>query len=283
MALKQQNIMPCKILVVCIVVLFARMNNAFNILAIETIGGYSHWKVFSGVLRILISQGNNVTIYTPFPDDGSGNCTEVDLSSDYAKGVNVPLDMLQDNFTNPYKSYLVLREIGKYMCDKMYVNTKIMKALERPEDFDLVIMEPLWSDCVSYVSAKMDLPLIYITAFSAISFKESSIAGGYSNPFKYANILLPYSSPTTIFQKIENVMLFLEDFVISVFDYLLRFIHPKPYEISDPIPPIVVFANSHTIVEKPRPRASKVLNIGGIHLNKPKPLPAVSIADQIII
>lgn len=267
-----------KALVLCFVACFVQVDCGLKILAIETIGGLSHWKVMSGILQILVDQGNNVTAYTPFPEPSVENFTQIDLSDDFATGIDLPLATLRKNFTNPYKSYAMLRDIGRSMCDKMFANTKIMAAIN-DSSFDLVIAEPLWSDCVSYVTAKVDRPMLYVTTFSAVSYKEPWVVGGYSNPFVYANVLLPYSAPITIRQKTENVFLFLEDFSFSIVDFLSRAFYSKPYETTVPVPPSFVMVNSHSLIETQRPGAIKVLNVGGVHLRSPKPLPRVSIAD----
>lgn len=276
-----QQVLISKALVLCFVACFAQMTRGLNILAIETIGGLSHWKVMSGVLQILVDQGHNVTAYTPFPEQNVENFTTVDVSEDFVRGIGIPLTVLQINFTSPFDTYAVLRGIGWYMCDKMFDHREIKAAIDRT-DFDVVIMEPLWSDCVSYVAAHMNRPLLYVTAFSVVSFKESSVTGGYSNPLVYANVLLPYSAPSTVFQIMENIILFMVDVLFSIIDYFMRIMHSKPYETSAPISPSAVLVNSHVLIEKPRPSASKAVNIGGIHLKEPKPLPAVSIADRII-
>lgn len=269
------------LMVLCFVTMFSQVECGLNILAIETIGGLSHWKVMSAVLQVLVDQGNNVTAYTPFPEPNVENYTQIDLSKDFATGIDVPLAILRDNFTNPYKSYAMLRDMGRSMCDKMYSNTKIMAAIN-DSSFDLVIIEPLWSDCVSYVVAQIDRPLLYVTTFSAVSYKEPWVVGGYSNPLEYANVLLPHSEPTTICQKVENVMLLLEDRIFAFIDLFLRVFNSKAYEMLDPVAPSIVLVNSNSIIEKRRPGASKVLNVGGVHLNKPKSLPPVSIAHKIM-
>lgn len=51
-----------------------------RILAVETIGGKSHWNFMSAVLGSLADNGHNVNVFTLFLDGNRANYTEVNIS-----------------------------------------------------------------------------------------------------------------------------------------------------------------------------------------------------------
>ncbi|XP_022181664.1 UDP-glucuronosyltransferase 2B2-like isoform X2 [Myzus persicae] len=73
-----------KILVWALVGSYIQPASSARILAVETVGGKSHWNFMSGILRALVNDGHSVTVFTPFADGNRENYTEVDTTSEGA-------------------------------------------------------------------------------------------------------------------------------------------------------------------------------------------------------
>lgn len=252
-----------------------------RILAVETIGGKSHWNVMSGVLRALVDGGHDVTVFTPFVDGDRENYTEVDISDGFPTGIDLDVLELLRNFGNPVSTLRMFVDLGRAQCDIIYGNDRMKRVLNsrrRGGRFDAVIIEPFWSDCASwsYVATRLDLPLIYVTPLPVIAFMERAITGHVSNPTVVSNLLARHSVPKTFVQRLTNTALLAYGAIVQEYkELILRYTEPKAYDSNVPVPPSLVFVNSHFIIDSSRPTATNVVNVGGIHLKAPQNLSKV--------
>jgi|UniRef100_A0A2S2Q5R3 glucuronosyltransferase len=248
-----------------------------KILAIETAACKSHWKYMSGMLQALVNGGHNVTVFTPYPDGDRENYQEVDVSQGYKKVLAKNINDLKEFYGDPFKTLSILSALARERCDKVYDNWKLKEMLNNTySDFDIVLTELFYSDCVSYVANKFDLPLIYITPLPLVSFMESSITGHISNPALVSDIMVNYRIPRTFVQRLSNTIVYIiSTFVIKYTELKLKYSEPKEYDLIQPVTPSLVFVNGHFISEAPKPLAANVINVGGIHLKAPKRLQKV--------
>lgn len=75
-----------------------------RILAVETIGGKSHWNFMSAVLLSLTDAGHGVTVFTPFLDGQRVNYTEVDTSKTFELVLNTTMEYLPGDIGKPNPS-----------------------------------------------------------------------------------------------------------------------------------------------------------------------------------
>jgi glucuronosyltransferase len=249
-----------------------------KILAVETLGCKSHWNFMSAVLRSLTDVGHSVTVFTPLTDGDRTNYTEVDLSK------NFPILMAKDmrETLNVYRNPIVYMNmktgLNKRYCDSVYGNRQFNEIIRnRNADFDVIIMEPLSVDCMSYLASTLNLPIIYVIPSPMITYAERMFTGHLSNPAVVSNLLAQQAVPKTFVQRTVNTALLVYSMLVTTYDeWVLRFTNPRLYDSSPKVHPSVIFQNSHYITETSRPVVPNLIDIGGIHLKPSKNIPQVS-------
>ncbi|CAI6352176.1 unnamed protein product [Macrosiphum euphorbiae] len=247
-----------------------------NILAIETIAGKSHWNFFSSVLRSLTDKGHNVTVFTPITEGNRENYTEIDTSGDLPKKRGIGLTDMMKVFGDPIKTLWFGPGIARSYCDIIHGNERLKDILEGfvHTDFDVILIEPVWLDCMSYVAMKLSLPMIYVVPQSMVTFLEYSYLGHVPNPASVSNFMADHGVPKTFVQRFSNTALLSYSLLtFSCFEFLLKYREPKPYDVSRPVQPSVMFVNSHYITEASRSLFSNFVSVGGIHLNAVQNIP----------
>ncbi|KAE9527249.1 hypothetical protein AGLY_012947 [Aphis glycines] len=267
---------------VAAVVATACAANAANILAVETMGGISHWNFMSGVLRALVDNGHAVTAFTPFPSpDGHrprDNYTEVDMSREMLTAVNHRLADVRQKWKNPFGRVYGWVRLSRNACDKIYGHPATEDVLRRHRDgrhrFDAVIVEPFLSDCASYLAGRLSVPLVYVTPLPAVGLMARWHTGHAANPAVESSLVAGHGIPRTFAQRLSNAALSAYCTVAMVLaNAALRYVEPREYDKVPPVTPSLVFVNSHYVSEPPKPVAPSVVNVGGIHLKPPNGLP----------
>jgi len=256
--------------------IFAPVKGA-RILAVETVGGKSHWNYMSGILRALVNNGHNITVFTPFVDGNRENYTEVDISMRSTKFLDGELLDLMDKYRDQYKLINQMPKMSRNMCNILYENSKMKEMLsDTPSEFDVVLTEPLFSECVSYVAIKLNLPLIYVVPLPTMGSMERLFTGHISNPAVVSNSIASFGLPKTFVQRTTNTAFLIYSTIITKLNELiLMHTEPKEYDLHEPIPPSLIFVNRHYTVEPASPIPSNVVEIGGIHLKAAEKLPKV--------
>jgi len=250
-----------------------------RILAVETFGSKSQWNIMSGILGALVDNGHNVTVFTPFTDGNRENYTEVSTSTEAMTFLEEELDDLMDKYGDPFKMIGLFSVMSRAMCDVVYENSKMKKVLtNKRSDFDIVLIEPVFSDCVTYAAVKLNLPLIYTIPIPTMGILERSFTGHMSNPAVVSFNIATFGVPKTFVQRIKNIYLLLYcTFFNKIKETILKYKEPREYDLYAPIPPSLVFINRHFTIEPASSIPSNVIEIGGIHLKAAKKLPKVSV------
>uniref|UniRef100_A0A2H8TD97 UDP-glucuronosyltransferase 2C1 n=1 Tax=Melanaphis sacchari TaxID=742174 RepID=A0A2H8TD97_9HEMI len=269
-------------LVVAIVAASACASSAARILAVETMGGMSHWNFMSGVLRALVDNGHAVTAFTPFPaPDGHrlrDNYTEVDLSQKLRVSVNDRLEVVQQKWGTPVGNVYGWVQYSRYKCDQIYSHPAMVDVLRRHRDghaqFDVVVVEPLLSDCVSYVAGRLRVPLVYVMPFPVVGLMDRAHTGHADNPAVTAQIVADHGMPRTFAQRVSNAAHSAYcGLTMAYANAALRYVEPREYDTVPPVTPSLVFVNGHYVSEPPNAVPQSVVHVGGIHLKPPGSLP----------
>lgn len=250
-----------------------------RILAVETVGAKSHWNLVSAVLRSLTDVGHEVTVFTPFLDGDRENYTEVDLSKILPIKLDADLRETMKGFSNPVSAMDSISAHSKFSCDVIYDNAQFKETLLGTGNsrYDVIIMEPLAVDCMSFVANTLNLPIIFTITSSMKSQMQRDLTGHISNPACVSHIFAPYAVPKTFAERFANTALLVSSTLRNKYNnWLQRVTDPRPYDLSPVVGPSIIFQNSHYLTESSNPVAKNVIHIGGIHLNAPKSLPKVS-------
>jgi len=249
-----------------------------RILAIGAIAGKSHWNFMEGILRALTDHSHQVTVLTPFPTGDRENYTEVDLSKEIRTLVRLDIDFVHKEFTAYFDLINFVNGYSRGVCKILGENNFIKNILTKSKlNFDVIIIELMASECVSYLSAKFDIPLIYVTPPPLISYIERTILGHYPNPAVVSHVLADHSVPRTMIERFTNTMLlFYTTLLLQYKIWLARIVDKEPFDLIEPIKPSIIFSNAHFITDASRPILPSVIQVGGIHLSSPKKIPDVS-------
>lgn len=247
-----------------------------HILALSPISGQSHWNFMRGILRALTDHGHRVTVFTSKPDGNRENYTEIDLSKEIESLVRLNISDVQNRLVEHTALINFVHSYSRSTCKSLYENNEIKEILRaKKSNYDVVLIEFMASECVSYLSAKLNLPLIYVTPPPLISYMEYSILGHYSNPAFVSHVLADHGVPRTLYKRFINTMLLVYTSCLLRYKSLFE-INPQPFDLVKPIKPSIVFSNAHYITDSPRPLPPSVIAVGGIHLTQPKAIPEVS-------
>ncbi|KAL4112573.1 hypothetical protein QTP88_016328 [Uroleucon formosanum] len=260
------------------------VGEAARILAVETIAGKSHWYFMSSVLRSLTDAGHTVTVFTPFPDGDRANYTEVDTSRDFP--LKLDLDVMQTihDYSDPFVFVNIMSGIARFFCDAIYGN-KLLTDLMAPEArdrYDLLLIEPVYIDCVSYLSDVLGIPVIYSIPSPMLTAIEGRFTGHMSNPACVSNIFSNHAVPGTFVERLTNTALLTYSMAKGWYDQLVTvFTNPKPYDLAPTVNPSIIFQNSHYVSESSRPVTPNVIYVGGIHLKPAKTIPKNKLVNAI--
>lgn len=251
-----------------------------RILAVQTIQAKSHWNFMSAVLGALTENGHSVTVFTSFPDGNRENYTEIDMSALLPNKLNMDLTETRKMLPNQFLSLSFAFHFGRKNCDILYNHKPLNDILANDlnENFDAIIVQPIFSDCFSYITAISKLPLIFVFSCSTTMFSNNVVFDEFRNPAVVSSLMSDHRVPKTFLQRFSNTALWLyKNNVITVQQFIQQIVDPKPYDvINSRIVPSLVFLNSHYISDVPKPIVTNVVNVGGIHLNAVKSIPNVS-------
>ncbi|XP_060870458.1 UDP-glucosyltransferase 2-like [Metopolophium dirhodum] len=252
--------------------------DGMRVLAVETIAGKSHWNFMRAVLRALTDAGHTVTVFTPFPDGDRDNYTEVDTSAAFRMKLDVDLAEVLEKFVEPSSILPLLVTVSRSLCDAIFQDER-MKAVMRTradrDGYDVVVVEPMGSECVSHAATVLGLPLVFVVPSPMISYHEGSFLGHVPNPAVVSHLLADHAVPRSFVQRFRNAVLSVYSvFVVRYTEWSLKRAEPtKPYDTLAPVRPSAVFVNSHFATEASRPVPPNFVHVGGLHLEKPKSLP----------
>ncbi|XP_025423697.1 UDP-glucuronosyltransferase 2C1-like [Sipha flava] len=244
-----------------------------HVLAVQTVPAKSHWYFMRGVLRALADRGHRVTVYTPFPDRAAaahGNYTEVDTLSEYGDQVIVGMDLTTvATLARPLFMVPFMGKTSRFICD-------IMDGLRLSDagPYDVFIAEPASCECVSVAARRLGVPLVYTVPAPLQPWVETAAFGHHVNPAYVPHVLSAYSVLDTFYRRLHNVGLHVcTVYLHHLYVTVAAAVQPKHYDLEPPVKPSLVFVNTHYATEPSRPVPVNRVDVAGIHLKRPKPLP----------
>jgi len=242
----------------------------------------------SALIRALTDSGHRVTAFTPLPDGERINYTEVDISNEIsAMDVGIDSHFVMENFRKSTVMIPLVMNWTRCICDIINEHPK-MKAIlngEKSAGYDLIIVERAASECVTYVAAKLDVPIVFSSPSPLKTTIEYSTIGNGPNPAAVSHVMAYHSVPRTFFQRFTNSLFFVYSAFLSTRkESEMKTNNPSEYDLMEPVKPSLVFVNTYYVTEAPRPFPPNVIQVGGIHLQPPKDdiIPAVSYTRSIL-
>lgn len=245
----------------------------------------SHFIMLEPYLKALVSKGHELVVVSHFPQkEAVAHYTDIVLEDSLmtpSSGAEVSVEQVQ-SVKNPIVNIIRLAKFGVHTCETVLSHPLMKKLIRSDEEFDVVLTEVFHTDCF--------LPFAY--KFKAISIAVSSSVlmpwandrfGNPDNPSYIPHVFTSYSDHMNFIERIENAI----TSVLYKMIYHLFSDSPSQQLVREhfgqDIPDLAELAmntslllvNSHFSLNAPRPLVPSIVEIGGLHITKPKPLPQV--------
>ncbi|KAH0813539.1 hypothetical protein GEV33_009252 [Tenebrio molitor] len=251
----------------------------------------SHQLAFQPIWKELSLRGHQVTVLTtnPMKDPSLTNLTEIDLSVSYEIMKSHKTDEL---LSNSQESIAV--RFSKYMealhvtADKQLSHPEVQALIHnKKEQFDLLMVEAIYPTQMS-LSWWFQIPFIGLISLDAPSRIHAAV-GNPVHPVLYPEYDLPFYRNLTFWERLFSTL-----FMWFMSWYSEHHLHPREDTtirkyFGDDVPSVaeiqknmsMLFINVNPIFHNIRPLVPATVQVGGgIHLQKPKPLPG-SIEEAI--
>lgn len=275
----------CEIFLIFVSTAVITLAKGYNILAIFHFPARSTVVTFSSFFKKLTESGHNVTLITNFRVEGiKKNYREILLGADHLISDTKKFSDLEENTHWRILGYItptVISALSNTLCPILF-NSKEIKELSK-QKFDVVMVQIFQTECVYQLAKQFKCPIIG-THSSIINSWSAARFGLSLNPAYVPNGFNAVSSKMSFWQRLDNslmtwvhklyykiVMLPNDKAIVRKYfgDKEAEELEALCYNTS------LFLINTHHILHSSRPYVPHVIEIGGIHIEKSKPLPKV--------
>ncbi|XP_023941744.2 UDP-glucosyltransferase 2 [Bicyclus anynana] len=260
---------------------------AINILAIVSVPLKSHYMALQMLFRELAIRGHSVTVMNNYPDvNATQNLKFIDLAASREMAHFPPMtefevNVLSQKLSNFIKHFTMGVQRAKDDCENLLLNENVKQFRAKGEKFDVIFVEQFMSDCGLMLAAMYDAPIIGITSHTLLPWAYQRLG----IPFDFSSDAYYFSDAGTnpnIFYKLES---FLYNLYMKAYGEFS--VHQNIYKTFDKYVPNnqldiakiakekmkMMFVYQHHSITGARLLAPSLLEIAGIHIRKPKPVP----------
>lgn len=275
------TMLPCVVfcLVLCIT---TNVTRAANILVFMPLPIKSHVRGFQPLFEELSNRGHNVTVVSSFPlDRPVANYTDIGPFVDKTRGRNV-MDLVSMNFVT---SVQLKWRISIQLSEMVMSHRKMKQFVQSSSNsFDLIMVETFGQEYAVAMGHKFNAPVINL----APAMIWASISKWLHVPSTFSYIPDACTQSTSDMGFIERLKNSITGFMqLYVENYLYL---PKTKEVMDTYlkyrgwesrPPLehmlnnisLTLVNSHNAIGISRAYLPGIIEVGGMHIKDPKPLP----------
>lgn len=182
-----------------------------------------------------------------------------------------------------FQEFFLLYNWGVESCVNAYNSSAIQKVLNTKEPYDVIIMEQFNTDCLMGLAWKLQAPVIGLSSCAMMPWHYERVG----------NPLIPSYVPV-LFKGHSDKMDFSERVVNWIGIYGLNLLYKlfsersadqiaRQYLKDDNMPHIadltrntnMMFVNTHYSLSGAKPNSPAVVELGGVHIKKAKPLSKV--------
>lgn len=273
--------MLSKLLVIFVILLGC---DGYKILGLFPHPGKSHFDVFRPLLKELALKGHEVTVISHFPLEKPIK-GYIDISLREKQGVLVDVLSIDDIPPGKMHSYyepILIHNMGKYSCERGLQNEKLQTLLKSNKKFDLAIIEMFNSHCFAGIIRKLRIPFIGVTSHALMPWSNSWF-GTPATPSYIPVLFLDHSDQMNFLERVENAVIYvLHNFYYNIVVATVSDEFSRKY-LKESIPSdfmknaSLVLTNVHYSLNRPKPLAPNVIDVGGIHIGKQSNLSEVSL------
>lgn len=265
-------------------VLLVNYAATLNILGIFPYEGKSHFFQFKIYLRELANRGHNVTVISYFPEkDPVPNYHDIYINEVKVLEDDVPV----------YKSYLtilatsvILTVFGMNSCTALVASPRVQNFVNSGPKFDIVVVEQFNSDCALGIAYKLGAPVVGMTSHVLMPYHYNRF-GIPSNPAFVPFHFLEGGTNPSLYQRVERALF---DAYFKLFYKYEQWQDRKTLiaQFGD-VPPLedlareikILLLYQNFILTGTRLLPSNVIEVGGYHVAKSKPLTGVSVHSSL--
>ncbi|XP_055609266.1 UDP-glycosyltransferase UGT5-like [Uranotaenia lowii] len=275
---------PCAGVSLAIVLLLGTsgLGEAAKILGVLPSGGTSHHFVGISYLRLLAKAGHDVTVLSSFPEKNPPpNWRDIELTGLKEK--------MHEEFTDPFEFadtpfimnlIMMYSTFGRFSSEFTLNHPNVQKLLNSGEHFDLVIVEAFLAEAVFGMAQHFNASLITYSPFGS-SLWNTELTGSPAPASHVSTMMLPYYDRMNFWERFWNTIYNAIDY--TLYHQLQLTTQKELYDAAFPNAAIsfeeqmkqvsLVFLNNHFSIGMPRPYAPNMIEVGGVQIDDPKPLP----------
>lgn len=254
----------------------------YKILALFPHIAKSHFVMGEALMKGLAARGHQVFVVNHFPQAHTvPNYTDISLVGSMRNAVgDTPLENVGSGDVLP--NVIMLANLAVETCEKILSFPRIQRLITSEEKFDLIIVELFNTDCMLGFVHKFRVPFVAIGTSVMMPWGNERF-GNPDNPSYIPHHFLAHTDRMSFSERIANTA-----YQTSV-KWAYHFLMDMPTQriarryFGDSLPPLADIArntsllllNTHFSMNQPRPLVPQIVEVGGLHLSPPAPLPEV--------
>ncbi|XP_055920857.1 UDP-glucosyltransferase 2-like isoform X1 [Eupeodes corollae] len=257
--------------------------NAYNILGLFPHPGVSHFHFFHPIMRALAEAGHDVTVISHFPDKSPpAHYKDLVLTGVETLSNSINLQLFENRpIYSHFLEFFLLHEWGKEACNHTIKSPALAQVLKHKNRYDVIIMEQFNTDCLMGVAHVLKAPVIALSSCALMPWHYE----------RFGNPIIPSYIPALFMGQAEKM-----DFLSRVGNWISfhglnflynhyshktatelirrKFGHDMPSTEELVKETSLVFVNQHYALSGSKPLSPSVIELGGVHIQKARPLDA---------
>ncbi|XP_054739701.1 UDP-glycosyltransferase UGT5-like [Anastrepha obliqua] len=243
--------------------------------------GISHFQFFHPIMRALAEKGHDVTVISHFPDKSPpARYRDLPLKDRATLMNSLDLKFFESPpFYSHFAEFFLLHEWGKDACNHTLRSDALAQVLRQRQRFDVIIMEQFNSDCMVAVAHQLKAPFIALSSCAmmpwhyermGVPIVTSSVPALFMGQSESMNFGARLANWFTF-----HAMRWLYDiYSTRAADAMVRykFGHDLPSVAELAKETSLYFVNQHFSLSGVKSLPPSVIELGGIHIQKAKPL-----------
>lgn len=249
-----------------------------KILAIFHFPCKSHHILGSTLLKNLADRGHQVTMVSPFPfKEQIKNYRDVDITGmlEYKEKYIVP-KFVSGHKASMYDKMTYSIKNAKEVAE-LFLNHPNYKQL-LSENFDLIILNWSMNEAFLGIAHHFQAPVVVFSSIGASQLTNKITRN--PAPYSYVpNLFVTYPDDMNFLQRMSNAFWSISFTLVDHFinENVQQELLTKHFPKAPPLQALVdnvslILLNSHFAIEGARPYVPNMIQIGGFHVEKPKPL-----------
>ncbi|XP_062553450.1 UDP-glycosyltransferase UGT5-like isoform X2 [Armigeres subalbatus] len=259
-----------------------------RILAVFVFPGRSHWMMIDAILNGLLDRGHHITGIANYPlSRKHENYTELRVAPIYdfwkhSVKVESLFDLTEISVHRMLMDFMY--SLGLETAQHGFTRENVQDFIRNDQShFDLILAEQFYQEAYLMFAHKYKAPIVTVGTFGFAHYMGPMM--GMLNTFSHVpHEFLPFLDKMNFPQRIYNTAVSLYEQTLRSFYYLPKqeaMAQENFKHLPGPLPKIadleqkvsVVLLNSYYPLTTSRPRVPGLVQVGGLHIKPPKPLP----------